>query len=74
MILLQIQTVRLVCPENKKNSGDSSGFMKNHQIPAYDEKTGQGLVRHILIRYGFTTKEVMVCLVLNRENRSGAEA
>ena len=60
-------------PENKKILEILLDFMKNHQIPAYDEKTGQGLVRHILIRYGFTTKEVMVCLVLNRENRSGAK-
>lgn len=25
----------------------------------------EGFVRHALIRYGFTTKEVMVCLVIN---------
>ena len=31
----------------------------------YDEKTGKGLLRHVLIRYGFTTKEIMVCLVIN---------
>lgn len=39
--------------------------MKKHQIPSYDEKTGKGLIRHVLIRYGFTTKEIMVCLVMN---------
>lgn len=41
-------------------------FMKKYQIPSYDEKTGEGLIRHVLIRYGFTTKEIMVCLVINR--------
>ncbi len=40
-------------------------FMKRCQIPAYDETTGKGLVRHVLIRYGFTTKEIMVCLIIN---------
>ena len=40
-------------------------FMKEYHIPAYDEKTGEGLIRHALIRYGFTTKEIMVCLVVN---------
>ena len=40
-------------------------FMKKHGVLSYDEKTGKGLVRHVLIRYGFTTKEVMVCLVVN---------
>ena len=40
-------------------------FMKKYKIPSYDEKTGKGLIRHALIRYGFTTKEIMVCLVIN---------
>lgn len=39
--------------------------MKKYQIASYDEKTGKGLIRHVLIRYGFTTKEIMVCLVIN---------
>lgn len=40
-------------------------FMKEYHISAYDEGKHQGLVRHVLIRYGFTTKEIMVCLVIN---------
>lgn len=40
-------------------------FMEEKHIPAYDEKTHRGLVRHVLIRCGFTTGEVMVCLVIN---------
>ena len=40
-------------------------FMKENHIRAYDENTGKGLIRHVLIRKGFTTKEVMVCLILN---------
>lgn len=40
-------------------------FMKENHISAYDEKLHKGLVRHVLIRCGFTTKEVMVCLVIN---------
>ena len=40
-------------------------FMEEYQIPAYDEERHKGLVRHVLIRYGFTTKEIMVCLVIN---------
>lgn len=42
-------------------------FMKEYHISAYDEEKHQGLVRHVLIRYGFTTKEIMVCLVINGE-------
>lgn len=43
-------------------------FMNEHHITAYDEETQRGLVRHVLIRYGFTTKEIMVCLVINGDN------
>uniref|UniRef100_UPI00402AFA7C 23S rRNA (uracil(1939)-C(5))-methyltransferase RlmD n=1 Tax=[Ruminococcus] torques TaxID=33039 RepID=UPI00402AFA7C len=42
-------------------------FMKKYKIRSYDEKTGTGLFRHVLLRYGFTTKEIMVCLVINGE-------
>ena len=34
-------------------------------MSAYDEKTGRGLVRHVLIRKGFDSGEIMVCLVVN---------
>ena len=48
-------------------------YMKEHQVSAYDEITGKGLVRHVLIRYGFTTKEIMVCLVINGRSLPGAD-
>lgn len=41
-------------------------YMKKYQIPPYDEKTGGGLVRHILIRKAYATGETMVCLVINK--------
>lgn len=40
-------------------------WMFANNISAYDETTGKGLLRHVLIRYGFTTKEIMVCLIIN---------
>ena len=47
--------------------------MEAYDIPAYDETTGKGLVRHVLIRYGFQSKEIMVCLVVNGSRIPGAE-
>ena len=41
------------------------GFMERHHIEPYDEVRHKGLVRHVLIRYGFATDEIMVCLVIN---------
>ena len=40
-------------------------FAEEKGIDAYDEKTGKGLLRHVLIRKGFATGQMMVCLVLN---------
>ena len=40
-------------------------FIEKYDIGTYDENTHQGLIRHILTRVGFTTKEIMVCLVIN---------
>lgn len=40
-------------------------FMKKtNQLP-YDEKTHQGKLRHIYIRYGESTNQLMVCYVVN---------
>ncbi len=41
------------------------GHMEKYHVQPYDEMTGKGLVRHIMIRYGFHTDEMMVCLILN---------
>ena len=40
-------------------------WMEQYGIAAYREDTGKGLVRHALIRSGFATGEIMVCLVIN---------
>ena len=41
-------------------------FMKKEDVTAYDEKTGKGCLRHVLIRYGMETKEIMVCFIINQ--------
>ena len=51
--------------ENREILEKILAHLKRFRIPAYDEKTGKGLLRHVLIRKGFTTGEVMVCLILN---------
>lgn len=40
-------------------------YMTRNHISAYDEAKGKGLVRHVLIRSGFISGELMVCLVIN---------
>ena len=43
------------------------------KISAYDETTGKGLLRHVLIRKGFSTGQMMVCLILNGTKLPGEE-
>ena len=40
-------------------------YMVKNKVSAYDEVLHKGLVRHVLIRMGFSTGEIMVCLVVN---------
>ncbi|WP_346914873.1 23S rRNA (uracil(1939)-C(5))-methyltransferase RlmD [Clostridium sp.] len=42
-------------------------WMKEYKLTPYDEKSHSGVVRHIMIREGFKTKEVMVVIVTNGE-------
>lgn len=48
-------------------------YMVQYGIESYDEEQHRGLVRHILLRYGFATDEIMVCLVLNGRGLPHAE-
>ena len=38
-------------------------MLKSFKIKTYDEDTGYGLLRHVLVRRGFSTGEIMVVLV-----------
>ena len=40
-------------------------FIRDKNINVYDEKTGKGLLRHIVIKVGFKTNEIMCILVIN---------
>ena len=55
----------LQSPENVEVLDMILDHMGKYQIRPYDEETGTGLVRHILIRNAANTKERMVCLILN---------
>ncbi len=57
----------LGAPENELVLNCILDYMRRNKVTAYDETTGQGLVRHILIRKGFTSGEIMVCLVINKK-------
>ena len=43
-------------------------YMEIHKVPPYDEETGKGLIRHILIRSGKFSGQIMVCIVANGDS------
>ena len=49
-------------------------FFAQHGIRPYDEQTGKGLVRHIFLRRGAHSGQIMVCLVCTRAKLPCAEA
>ena len=59
--------------ENKEILEGILDFMRAYKIAPYIELSGEGLVRHILIRKGFSTGEIMVCVVLNGEKLPHAD-
>lgn len=64
----------LLAPEvNRKIIETIKNYMKQYKIRPYDEKSQQGIVRHVLIRQGYATGEIMVCLVINRKSLPKAE-
>ena len=63
--IIPVEDCLLGVEENRVILGKILDWMKKYRIPAYRETTGEGLVRHVLIRTGFATGEIMVCLVIN---------
>lgn len=51
--------------ENKMILEAVLSYMRENRVSAYRESEGEGLVRHVLIRTGFYSGEIMVCLVIN---------
>lgn len=51
--------------ENKEILEIILAYMKKYAVSAYEETSGKGLVRHVLIRKGFASGQIMVCLIIN---------
>ncbi|MDD6570788.1 MAG: 23S rRNA (uracil(1939)-C(5))-methyltransferase RlmD, partial [Thermoflexaceae bacterium] len=54
-------------PVNEKILSQIRAFMEENNISPYDEQSNTGVVRHILIRKGFKTGQLMVCVVINAD-------
>lgn len=63
--IIPVEDCLLGMPVNRQVTRLVTEFMEVYHIEPYDEETHRGLVRHILVRCGFYTGQVMVCLVIN---------
>ena len=63
--IVEINECKIQNQKCQKIANDIYRFLKENGIPGYDEKTKNGLVRHIIIRIGVKTNEIMVIMVLN---------
>ena len=59
--------------ENRKILEIIKAYMVSEGIRPYNEQTHKGLLRHALIRKGFRTGELMVCLVINGKKLPGSD-
>ena len=71
----------IACPDDDCMLGHSDNafilnavkeWMKEYRVRAYNENIHKGTVRHVLVRTGYHTDEVMVCLVTKKMLRKEA--
>lgn len=65
--LITVEDCMLQSKASNKIIKELNQVLSKHKIRPYDEATRTGVLRHVLIRYGFQTKELMLVLVTNGE-------
>lgn len=65
--LVTVSDCMLQSRQANKIIAELNKILSKHKIMPYDEKTRQGIIRHVYVRYGFNTKESMVVIVTNGE-------
>lgn len=65
---------RLQPPEFHQIAQAVRGFIMENDLSCYDESSGKGVVRHLYLRRGAVTGEIMVCLVINAGRLPHADA
>ena len=63
--IIPIDDCLLGASENESILKAVKDYMRACGIRPYNEVTGRGLVRHVLIRKGFASGQIMVCLIIN---------
>ena len=69
--IIECEDCAIGIKENKDILHMVIAHIEKCKIEPYREEDHKGLVRHVLIRKGFTTGEIMVCLILNGKKFPG---
>ena len=65
--IIEINDCKIQNPISAKIAREVLKFVRENNISVYNEETGKGLVRHLIVKVGIKTNEVMCVIVLNGE-------
>lgn len=71
--LIETDNCPVALPGDEKIRQAVCAFAERNGLSVYDEESGKGLLRHLLIRRGSATGQVMVCLVINGDDLGSME-
>lgn len=63
--VIPVDRCRIQCRQADLAKDAVLSWMDQYRVAPYDEVSGQGLVRHIYVRTGFATGQVLVCVVVS---------
>ena len=66
--VIPIENCLIQNPQSEEIAKYILNFIKENKISIYNEKTGRGLFRHVVIKVGIKTGQIMCILVLNGKN------
>ncbi len=66
--IVQISDCKLQLAITSQITRIIENFILQFNLKPYDEENHTGLIRHVLIRSGFATNEIMVCIIINGKN------
>lgn len=66
--IIEIENCLIQNEEAEKVAKEIFKFIKDNKITVYNETTREGVIRHIIVKIGVKTNEIMCVIVSNKEN------
>jgi len=65
--IINSETCEIQSPQSQLVMNAVMRIIKDKEIPVYDEKTGTGIIRHIVTRVAYSSGDIMVILVVTKK-------